>query len=147
MFQLQSDHHFRQFAAEGFLWTQKKCPRKLHGDGGTALAVSLMGQVNPGGFNQSQVVHAVVLEKAAVLDGQHCIDQNLGNVLIGDELPFGALAGFGKGSDHHRLQFVGRQLTICARDGFHYTIANLYGRGFGRVIRLRSGRDADAGRR
>jgi len=51
-----------------------------------------MGEVNPGGLDQAQVVDTAVLEEAPVLNRQNGVDQNLGNVLVGDQLAFGALA-------------------------------------------------------
>jgi len=40
--------------------------------------MGLMGNVNPGGFEQAQVVDAAVLEEAAILDGEDAFTRTLG---------------------------------------------------------------------
>src|SRR5882672_991195 len=103
-----------------------------------------MGEVNPGGLDQAQVVDAAVLEEAPVLNRQNGVDQNLGNVLVGDQLAFGALAGLGKRRDHNRLEFIGGQVTVAASNRVHDATVNLDRRRFWGVVGLRSGRNLNA---
>ena len=117
---LQRNQHFRELALDrllvmpGLLRSDEEGPGKLHGDGRAALLVALMSYVHPGGFRQADKVHAAVLEESAVFDGQHRIDHQLGNLVIGDQLPLGTLFGIEQGSDHLRFEFVGRKIAGLA---------------------------------
>ncbi len=91
LLQLHRDQHFDQLALEGFLRAQKECPRELHRDRRTTLLMALMGEVDPGGFDQPQEIDSAVLEEAAVFDRRNRFHHDLGNVVVLHQLPLGAL--------------------------------------------------------
>ena len=144
LLQLDRDQHFDELAAKGFLRAQEESPRKLHGDGGTALLMALVGEVDPGGFHQAHEIDAVVLKKAAVLDGRDCVDDNFGDLVVLDQLAFGALLGVEERGEHLGLKLVGLQFsggtTVDGRDG---SVGDGNGGRFRAVIRLGAGHDLD----
>ena len=101
VFQLEREQHLVDLAGVGLLGRQVHVARHLHGDGGGALAL-FAAQVGHGRAQHAQVIDAVVLVKARILDGQHGLLHHLGNVAnrrqvaplfakFADQLPFGRI--------------------------------------------------------
>ena len=78
LLQLDGDQHLRELALDGLLRGEEEAARELHGDGRAALAVAAFAQVDRGRFHQAEIIHAAVLEEAAVFDGQHRVHQHWG---------------------------------------------------------------------
>ncbi len=111
---LDGDQHFRQLAFDGFLRREEKTTRKLHGQGRSALRTVAVQDISTGRFHQAKVIHSAVLEKAAVLNGDHRIHQIVWNLVEGDNLAFRAVRGTRQRGNQLGLEFVGRQgLTVA----------------------------------
>ncbi len=74
-----------------------------------------MREINPGRLRQADEIHAAVLEEAAVFDGQHGVHHDLGNLVVGYQLPLGALLRVEERGDHLRFEFVGFQIAGFVR--------------------------------
>ena len=107
LLEFERNHDFRQLPLDRLLRREEKCPRKLHGDGRTALLVALPGYVNPEGLCQTQKIHAPMLEKAPVFDGEHGIDHHFRILVVFHQLPLRALFGIEQCGHQLRFQFVG----------------------------------------
>ena len=70
--QLERQHHLVDLACEGLFGREVDVARHLHGDGGSALAACL-AEVGQAGTHHADIVDAVVLVEARILDGQHGI--------------------------------------------------------------------------
>ena len=63
--------------------------------------------------HHADVVHAAVLEEAAVFDGDHRMHQVLRNLVVGDQAALGAVGVFAQAGDQQRLQFIaGQRLAV-----------------------------------
>src|SRR5215469_4465597 len=125
LLQLDGDEHLGQLPLDGPFRGQEKPPRELHGQRGPALLIALPGHVDPGSFGEPHEVDPVVLEEAAVLDGQNRVDQNLGNLVILHHLALGALLALGEGRNHLRFEFIGIELRSgVSADAFDPSIPN-----------------------
>src|SRR5437016_8115069 len=144
LLQLDRNQHLHQFSLQSFFGRQEESPGELHGDGGTALFVFLVGEINPRRFHQAKIIHAIVLKEAAIFNGQDRIHHHLGNIVVLDQLPLGALFRVEQGSHQLRLEFISSKFARPVLDGIDLasTEANL--RGIWTVIGLRPGTDVDA---
>ena len=84
MFQLEGQQNFVKFAGEGFFGRQIHIARHLHGDGGGPLAFGA-AHIGQARANHPQIVHAAVLVKARVFNGQHRVNHHVGNVVDGGQ--------------------------------------------------------------
>ena len=62
--------------------------------------------INPHRFGKATKIDAVVLEKFAVFDGQHRINQDLGDIVVFDHLPLRALVALRERCDHLGFELV-----------------------------------------
>ena len=123
-----------------FSGERKKFVRQLHGQRGAALLLLARRHVAEYGLKQSPVIHAAVLKKAAVLDGQHRLHQVGRNLVVGHQPAFGAVGVVAQAGNQQRLQLIARQrLAMVVGDRFHPPAADANGRAILRVIRLRPG--------
>ena len=79
MFELEGQQNFINFAHVAFFCRQIHIARHLHGDGGCALTFGAP-HIGQAGAHHAQIVHAAVLEKARVFDGQHRVFHHLRNI-------------------------------------------------------------------
>ncbi len=104
LFQVHGDHHLGDLALDRLLRSQEEAARKLHGEGRAALGAMSVDDIGEARFDQAVVVHAVVLEEAAVLDSDDGVDQVFGKIVELDELLLGAVRALEQAGHHHRLQ-------------------------------------------
>ena len=72
--------------------------------------------------SSAAVVHAAVLEEAAVFDGQHRLDQILRDLVVGEQPALGAVGVFAQAGDQQRLQLIARQrLAVIVGDRLSHT--------------------------
>ena len=112
--ELEGQQHFVNFAGEGFFGRQVDIARHLHGDGGRALAFGAP-EVGDAGAQEADVVHAAVLVKARVLNGQDRVFHHLRNVFEGREVAplfakFANLLAFYRVDAHRQLGAVVGQI-------------------------------------
>ena len=118
MFKLEGDDDFDELALEALLRRKEEAAGQLHGERGAALLLAAGRYVAEDGVGQSPVVHAAVLEEAAVLDGQHGLDEGLRNLIVGEQAALGAVGVFTEAGDELRLQFItGQRLAVIVGDG------------------------------
>src|SRR5581483_7602819 len=97
--------------------------------------MTLVGDVDPGGFGKAHEVNAAVLKEPAVLDSEHCVHQNFRHLVVMDHLPLRALIALEKGRHHFRFEFVCAQLSAGAsRDALDMPVMNANGCRFRTVI-------------
>jgi len=94
MFELERDDDLDDLALDAFFRREKEAARQLHRQCRSALLLLPRGHVAEYCFHQPPVVHAIVLKEAPVLDSQHRIHQVLGNFIVGDQPPLGAIRIF-----------------------------------------------------
>ena len=82
VFELEGQQNFINFAHVAFFGRQIHIACHLHGDGRCALAFGTP-HIGQAGAHHAQIVHAAVLEKARVFDGQHRVFHHLRNVFDG----------------------------------------------------------------
>ncbi len=149
LFQFDGDQHLGQLALYGLLWTQEEHARDLHGDRRASLAArATLAQVDPCRLHDAQVVHSVVLEVAAVLDGDHRVHQDLGEVFEIYLLPLGTLFGVER-RDQRRLELVSVEAlagnAAGADDALYLLAGDVNDRAVLVVVRLGTGADLDSG--
>ena len=85
--QHEGEQRLLGLAPEGALGGQEEVLHELLGDGAAALDVALGPDVPEGRPHDPEGVEARVAEEAPVLDGQHGLDQVVGQLLVLDEAP------------------------------------------------------------
>ena len=75
------------------------------------------------GAGHAVVVHAAVVEEAAVLDGGDGLDEALRDFVVGDEAAFGAVLVFGERGDELGLELVGgKRGAVVSGDGLDFPL-------------------------
>ena len=69
--------------------------------------MTLVSQVDPRGLSQANVIHSTMLEESSVFDSQHGVHHGFRNIVIGDDLPLGALFGVEQRGNQLWFQLVG----------------------------------------
>ena len=144
LLQLHRNQHFRDFAFNRFLRSQKERARELHSNSRTALLMPLMSQVDPCSLGQTHEVHATMLEEAPVFNGEHGVHQNLGDLVVLHQLTLGTLLRIEQRRNHLRFEFVSRQLARLSGDALHLPATYADGRWLRAVIGIRPRLDLDA---
>ena len=85
MFQLQGQQDFVDLAGVGLFRRQVHVARHLHGDGRCALGL-LFAQVGQQCARHAFVVHAAVLKKARIFNGQNGVHHQLGDLFDGRQV-------------------------------------------------------------
>ena len=101
-----------------FSGDEEEAARQLHGERGAALLLAAGDQIvrKPQPIMRT-VVDAAVLEEAAVLDGQHGVDQIRRNLVVGEQAALGAVGVVAEAGDEQRLQLIaGQRLAVIVGD-------------------------------
>ena len=147
LLQVHRDNHLGQLALYGLLGGEKESARKLHSEGRAALAAVAVHDVSHGSFDQAVVIYAAMLEEAAILDGDHSVDQVFGELVELDELALGPVRAFKERRNQHGLEFVrlqGIAFTASTAELADLAAGKLDDCRIGGVERLGSGKDFDA---
>ena len=115
VFELEGDDDLDDLALDALFGSEEEAARQLHGERGAALLLLPGGQVAHDRFGQAEVIDAVVLEEAAVFNGQHRVHQVLRDLVVGDEAALGAVGVFAEAGDQHGLELVAGQRLTCDR--------------------------------
>jgi hypothetical protein len=118
VFELEGNYDLGDFVANCTGVGDDEQLGQLHGQGGgSAAMLAIANHIMPGPTGDAQVVHAAVLEVAAILDGQHCVDQILRNLVVGEQAAFGAVGVVAEAGDEQRLQLItGKRLATIVGD-------------------------------
>ena len=127
-----------------FSGSEEEAAGKLHGECRTSLGVALVGHINPGHLRHADEIHPAVLEEAPVLDGQHGIHHDFGDLVVFHHLALGTLFGVEQRGNHLRFQLVSGQLSALSRDVSYLAILYANRRGFRAVIGLGARLDLDS---
>ncbi len=87
LLELDGHHRFFDLAGGGLLGGEVLLLHVLLGDGGAALAHTLVAQVGHGGAGDAHGIDAAVLEEVAVLGRHHGVAQDRRDLLVGDQHP------------------------------------------------------------
>ena len=121
MFELEGDDDLDDLALDALFRREKEAARQLHGERGAALLLLARGQIVEDRFDEPPVVDAVVLEEAAVFDGQNGLDQIGRNLVVGEQAALGAVGVVAEAGDEQRLQLIaGQRLAVIVGDGLHH---------------------------
>ena len=125
VFQLEGEQDLVDLAHVAFFGRQIHVARHLHRDGGRALAAGLP-QVGQACAHHAAVVHAVVLKKAGVFDGQHRVDHHRRYLADGHQIAplftkFAQQITFGAEDSQGQLGFVVEQVVNVGEVGVSHS--------------------------
>ena len=103
-----------------------------------------MSNVDPSGLAKTNEIDPAMLEKAPVLDGEHSVDHDLGNVVVLHQSTFRALLRIKQRRNHMGLEFVSRKVAGSSCDAGNLPALYADRRRLRAVVGLGSGLDLDA---
>ncbi len=109
MLELEGNDDLDELALDAFFRGEEEATRQLHGERRSTLAVVAVAQVVDRGAEKAKVIHAAMLEEAAVLDRGDGGNKIFWQLVVGDEPALGTIF-VGKAGDQQRLQLIGSEL-------------------------------------
>ncbi len=121
VFELEGNDDLRDLVPNGACVGDDEQLGQLHGQGGgSAAMLAVANHIVPGPTGDAEVVHAAVLEEAAILDGQNGLDQVRRNLVVGEQAALGAVGIVAEAGDEQRLQLIaGKRLAMIVGDRIH----------------------------